>query len=473
MRDFQPFLIVPWDVDFVAELHRRINAATEQRAERAVIVFPHDRPRRYLLEAFRAEDRALMLPRMLTVRELFAELRPMVHADGRSLREAGIIDRIALLHACCLEAALPGDPLAERLLHGDEAAFFPWGERLANLLEECLGQDVTPTDLGHVEAEVAPFGAELLAALGRIFKLYVERLPQSGRTTPGLDACLAARALENAEPPAQFSGKKVFLAGFHTLTGTEERVFRRLWEQGACFMLHSDPALAGGGEIHWACAGHARWIAKWRAGTELACPPDWRAGHTPRLHFFSGYDLHSQLEQLAEDLRDRAGGFNAVALTHPELLLPVLHHLPDKDCNVSLGYPFERTLLYRLIDIILQVEEQRREDGRVPWRCLSELIGHPWLRLLQPAKNGDEDWSEDNGIRSFAGLLRRLGEHIRSGGRFRNTEDLAAGAWESDFAEPALTELLDQVLERCLRTWQRAQSLADMADCLSGLVELL
>ena len=72
----RPFLLIPWDTDFLSELHRRINEATEGRAERAVVVFPHDRPRRYLLEAFRSEGRALILPRMLTVRELFAGLRP-------------------------------------------------------------------------------------------------------------------------------------------------------------------------------------------------------------------------------------------------------------------------------------------------------------------------------------------------------------------------------------------------------------
>lgn len=477
------FLIVPWDADFVAALHRRINAATQQRADRAVVVLPHDRPRRYLLEAFRAEGRALMLPRMLTVRELFAALRPAaqaaqaIHANGPFLREAGIIDRIALLHACCRETASPGDPLAERLLHGGEAAFFPWGERLAALLEECLNQDVTPTDLAHAEAEVAPFGAALLAALGRIFRLYVERLPQSGRTTPGLDAYLAARLAvhtpQDAELPAPLCGKRVFLAGFHTLTGTEERVFRRLWEQGACVMLHSDPALAANGEAHWACAGHARWIAAWRARTELAGPPGWKAGHGPRLHFFSGYDLHSQLEQLAGDLRDQAGGFKAVALTHPDLLLPVLHHLPDKDCNVSLGYPFERTLLYRLIDAVLRVEEQRREDGRTPWRALSALIGHPWLRLLQPATCRDEDDTGEDESASFTALLRRLDEGVRRGGRFRDPEDLAAAARECAPEEPALAALLDRVLECCLRAWRRAQSLSDMADCLSGLADLL
>lgn len=83
------------------------------------------------------------------------------------------------------ELAEPGTDLCQRLAHVDEAAFFPWGIRLADLMEECFTQGLTPEDLAYTEGEVAPFGAALLGSLGRIFAGYRAALDRAGLTTPG------------------------------------------------------------------------------------------------------------------------------------------------------------------------------------------------------------------------------------------------------------------------------------------------
>ncbi len=64
--------------------------------------------------------------------------------------------------------------------------------------------------------------------------------------------------------------------------------------------------------------------------------------------------------------------------------MPVLHHLPDKEPNISMGYPLDRTSLARLIENILVLQENRLEDGRYAWRDVINLIRHPYLRLLGP-----------------------------------------------------------------------------------------
>ena len=53
----------------------------------------------------------------------------------------------------------------------------------------------------------------------------------------------------------------------------------------------------------------------------------------------------------------------AVALAHSGALLPVLHHLPRKDCNISLGYPLERSLLFRLLETVLEARNRRQPNG--------------------------------------------------------------------------------------------------------------
>ena len=480
--DANPFVIIPWDKDFFTVLREHILERTNERPEDALVVFPHDRPRRYVQDSFAALGRATFLPRTLTVREVFAALRP---AD-RPLREAGLIDRVALLYACCQEVGKEDDPLGRRLIRGGESAFFPWGEHLDALLEECLNQNITPVDLHHAETEVAPFGADLLAALGRIFARYVAVLPEQGRTTPGLDAHLAVNDLDGDLPPL-FADKAVFLAGFHILTGSEERLFKRLWEQGARIMLHSDPALADPQATpHWSCEGHARWLRKWRAGAELACPS---SDSRPTLHFFSGHDLHSQLHQLSEDLtadlradngEERRSPSRAVALPHPDLLLPVLHHLPEKRCNISLGYPMERTALCRLLECILQLAENSTPEGLIPWREFSELACHPWLRMLTPKT---ADAMQDSGP-DFTALLHVLDHHIRDAARFQDPDTAVAKALEQHRltrdksgcvpgSERSQALLLERVLEHTVYSWRRAATLADMANCLAGLTELL
>lgn len=102
-------------------------------------------PRRYLRERFRyAPDvpKPCLIPRMFTERELMAAFRQEQHQKLR--REAGKLDQIALLSRCVRELAEPDTELCMQLAKTDDAGFFPWGVRLAELLEECFTQGLTP-----------------------------------------------------------------------------------------------------------------------------------------------------------------------------------------------------------------------------------------------------------------------------------------------------------------------------------------
>ena len=109
------------------------------------------------------------------------------------------------------------------------------------------------------------------------------------------------------------------------LTGTENTLFRYLWRHGAQVFLHVDPALAENGQGHWACTEQSNWIADWKADTVLACPSP---GKKPKIHYFAGYDLHSQLDALRGDLielerKDRlAAALKARSTTQQLSLLP-------------------------------------------------------------------------------------------------------------------------------------------------------
>ena len=558
MTPCPPFRIVPWDTDFLDALKNGVMKATRGQPGNAVVVFMHDRPRRYLRERFRyAPDvpKPCLIPRMFTERELMAAFRQEQHQKLR--REAGKLDQIALLSRCVRELAEPDTELCMQLAKTDDAGFFPWGVRLADLLEECFTQGLTPEDMLYTEGEVAPFGAALLGSLGKIFRRYRDALIESDLTTPGFDAFVVASALEEGTagddlPPLPdfLAGRAILLAGFGMLTGTENTLFRYLWRHGAQVFLHVDPALAENGQGHWACTEQSNWIADWKADTVLACPSP---GKKPKIHYFAGYDLHSQLDALRGDLielerKDRLaaalkarsttqqlsllpssengttstlpetstsgnadnkdsitskalggrgkgtrgkgegspspGGLAptpapiptsqldiAVALAHSGALLPVLHHLPRKDCNISLGYPLERSLLFRLLETVLDARNRRQPNGTTHCKALADLVRHPYLRLL-----------EVNGI-SLRDIFQNMETRLRNGSRHADAHAVAEGAADDFFAAsslpnvaaamPAIRELINRILRDTVDTWARAHTLGGLADALSGLCDTL
>ncbi|WMW66386.1 PD-(D/E)XK nuclease family protein [Nitratidesulfovibrio liaohensis] len=566
-RGPRPFLIFPWDTDFPAGLTTTLIEATNGRPGDAVFVFPHGRPGRYLVDRIRrAPDivRPCLLPRVFTVRQMFTLLR--AHAEdptARPARPIPLLDRVGLLMDCVRDLARPGDELYEHLAATDQRRFFPWGVRLAALMEEFFVQNRVPEDYQYMEGQVAPFAAALLGALGRIHEAYAAALTERGWTTPGFDAFRSVRLLPGpaetvraTERPDGFTlppllaGKRLFVAGFSTLTGTEEALFLHLWRhEGTTVCLHTDAAVAelGGRPVHWTCEDHVRWLTSWRAGAALACPP---SGHAPSITFHEGYDLHSQLLVMERELRadggDAPGTGNAdggtqsanatpsgnlrdsnltpaiestegsippapdadelagtaVVLPDTGLLMPVLHHLPDKDVNISMGYPLVRSTLVRLVETLMRLQETARpaaslalpeqgpEQGQEQgpeagpgdtfaapggsdatpstlcyhWRTVIECIRHPYLKML-----------ELDGERPLRDLFHLMENVVRGGGSFVDPRALARQVVQKapGGEHGPAADLLHRVLDLCLTRWETADTPARVADAVGALCDLL
>lgn len=473
-----PFLIFPWDRPFLQELQRVIVAATDGHPGRAVVVVPHNRPRRYLTELFRADTslpRPILLPRILTIRELLSQFRALT--VDTPLHTANVLDRIALLYQCVKNLAGEDAEVCARFADMDMAAFFPWGLRLAGVLEECFTQQIEAWDLDYTEGEVSPLAATLLGSLGRLHTAYATLLEQRQWTTPGLDAFMAARKPDRIPPfLVPSADKHLFIAGFAVLSGAEATVLRHLWQQGACICLHTDPAVAAPEtrkSCHWACEDHARWITLWDASCRLTTPA---SGRKPRLHFVAGYDTHSQLTALHEELsRDGpTSPSTAVVLTDAGLLLPTLHHLPRKDVNVSMGFPLERSPLCRLLEAILRMQTSRRDDGRYHWRMLLQCLRHPYLNMLQPSLPAEVEFEPsppEEPPRTLRDLLYRMEGLLRAGSRFASPGALAEEASRNAFTD--MRALLDDVLGCVVEGFATPRTPADMADAIARLCDLL
>ena len=477
-----PILVFPWQRPFLPDLKAFLSGVGNGRPGATLLIVPHNRPWRYLTRLYAEEGYQGLLPKVMTLADVISAWRSQTSANP--LHTANVLDRVALLHQCVLELARDDEGLAARFARMDMAHFLPWGLRLANLLEEMLGQRVAAVDLSHVEQEVSGPAAALLGALGRIGKAYVAGLEARRWTTPGFDAFTVTEdgiALPRFFTPAD--DRPVVIAGFSLLTGSEEALLHRLWQAGGRICLHADPALALGTRPHWSCEAQAAWLRRWKATARLAVEPtDAEVAHKPRIAFFAGYDCHSQLKALHEELaapRSDAKGAaseassgisapdgpsTAVVLTDSSLLMPVLHHLPNKDVNVSMGYPLERSPLNRLLEALLQLQENRTEDGRYYWRNLLQCLRHPYLNLLR----ADDGKGAPLYLRE---VLRRIEGMIRGGARFVDLDEVARQCAHG--MHPALRQLFEATLNVLAHRPGQAETTEAMALCLQNICDFL
>jgi len=461
-----PIRIIPWQRDFTAALAEILAQEHADALDRCRIVFPHHRPARYLMARLAAHPgiaKPLLAPRCQTFGELVHELRQRL--CPAPLAQAGTLDRAALLHETVsgLRARDPDLLLGLRL---KTERFLPWGIRLAALYDECMRHGLPPRGLALDEEEALPEARALLGHLETIYAVYLAALEREGLTTEGNDCRLVLERLEDV--PALLGGERVLLAGFYALSGAEEALFRVLWEAGAAEVLwHSDPDLAAG-TGHWAAEEHRAWAVRWGAQLRAASPPPLAnvATAAPRLRFVEAYDRHSELLALSRELAnlpDETGA--AVVLPDEALLPPVLHHLPARECNISMGYPLDRASLAQLTECVLALAENT-DGGRCRSRDLSALIRHPYLKML--VLPGTEERPLRAVFRQWEQALRASGGRVEPHGFVPDYAGLglAGQAHEAETLRRA-------VLVRCIDAFAATATLAGLAEALRGLIRLL
>lgn len=483
----RPITVIPWENDFLSGLADLLHDATGGHPGNALVVFPHRRPRRYFSDRLARDARfpkPCLAPEVQTVGEFLSSMRASLEPAPPAPAE--LLDRVGLLHRSVQAVRESG---VEGLLAGldlDGGTFFPWGVRLDGLFEELFRHRVEPSDLHYLEGQVQPFAAALLGQLEAIGDHYRAALDERGWTTPGYDAFLAA---ERADAIVDALGDRpVFLAGFYALGGAEERVFRALWENGAHLLVHADRDIGRGRRGHWSCGEITELIRRWGATADLldrpdAAPlpgpvvPEKSRGRKREMRFYEGYDLHSQLAALKRELGDRTDSSDAaVVVPDTGMLMPVLHHLPVKDVNISVGYPLNRSTLLRLVETLMRLQETARpphEDGthderhRYHWKELIDCIRHPYLKMLHV-----------NGRQPLRVLFHRLEDSVRRSGRFFDPRDWEYEAREhaafSEGADPAeVVALFRRLMDVCLTRWEEARTLRDTAEALDELCTVL
>lgn len=481
----KPVGVIPWTEEFFGAVAERLVAATSGNFRDTLVIFPLRRAARHLcdrLAAMPGLPRPLLLPEIVSVGDWAAGIgasfapKPPVMLDT--------LDRVALLYDIVREIAAqspqPGD------FPTDMARFFPWGLELAELMEELFRHNVPGRDLEYLEGQVLPPAAAMLTRLGAIHARYRETLLGSGLATPGL--CLALAAEHARDAAERLADRQIFACGFAVPSGAEKALFAALWRQGNLEMLwHGDPALTNpGGRVHFACLEQKRWLGTLNARAVLVSGGKTRRGRkktgaedrptlmlgadtanlsSKKLRFFEGHDLHAQLKALERCLADAAATDSlddtAIVLPDTGLLSPVLHILPRKDVNISMGYPLARASLSRLLETILTLQETRLDTGRYHWKELVALIRHPYLKML---RIGEEE--------PLRGVFHILEATLRRGGAFVAPLSLELDGGEETLAPEAMA-LCREVLERCLTAFEGVDTPRALGNAVGGLCELL
>lgn len=454
-------VIIDWREEFLGRLGELIIGQEPDLAS-VTVVFPHRRPRRYLREHLVADPRLpkpCRLPEMLSITELAAVWRR--HLEPAPVRTLTGLDQVEALYDIVRRVR---DDCAGGLsrLPLDRERFFPWGVRLAGLMEDLFRQNREADNLQYLQGEVMEWAAALLEHLGVIHREYSGLLEVRRWTTPGYDLFQAARRWEEIE--ARLAPRRYYLAGFYALSRGEETIWRRLWETGrAVIVWHSDPALAAGQPGHWAVSGHREWLERWGASASARPGVEPPTG-APAVRFYEGYDLHSQLAPLEAELAGDSQSGTAVVLPREDLLLPVLHHLPPREVNITLGYPLGRTTLAGFISLLLELQETRNPAGGYYWRPLVQFIRHPYIKMLGGAPG--LPWRR---------WLRAREAALRQGQKYVFPPDADPPAAAPGEGEEAgdLRQLWQEVLETGLHRWEGVRTLSDLAGALAGVGRLL
>lgn len=464
-----PFILVPWQRDFMTAI---LDIAIERQGgvENALFIFPHTRPARYL-ERLISEDprikKPCLMPECLTGSQIFQSVRDEACSPATP---AGKLDRIGLLLECLRDEQREHPGLINRIPSDDARAFFPWGQRLANIFEECFNHRREPENFLHLEDEIMPFAAAILSRMSSLYRRYIGTLESGGRTTPGFTAKKAVEALDSGHRARVFNGKQnIYICGFYNPGGTEDALFKRLWqEREARIIIHADPALQTG-KAHWSCSGLGDWQKSWGAGFDVLAAKQ----NSPSIKYYAGYDVHSQLAFLRSSIHQQGEEHGkeledtAIILPDTTLLLPVLHHIQAEDVNISMGYPLSNTALQRFLGAITTLHENTRNGFY--WKDCIRFLRQPYLKMLDENrdKNDRNLWRE---------LLLKAERRLREGKRYVNLVELIDNCLKEFSAEDNLENLEHiwrNVKETCIERWRHLSSLEDLADNLEKLVRLL
>ena len=230
-------------------------------------------------------------------------------------------------------------------------------------------------------------------ALPFIYNTFRDNLLKEHIGYPGLIYRTAAERIKNNES-VDIEPKRFIIAGFNALSKSEQILFSHLAtrEHGAEFYWDYDEYYVKANDDNAKNNGH-------EAGMFLSQ----NIKRYPNAHPISTDNLAKKKEHISATAcvsniaqvkhigkilesipNEELNKDTAIVLTDENLLIPLLHALPErvKKVNVTMGFPLKNTLAYSLIEILITLQSHSRTKDNAACfyhKDVTQLLSHPYI----------------------------------------------------------------------------------------------
>lgn len=331
---------------------------------RSLVVFPGKRPghfvAKYLADSL---HQAFAPPRLCSADEFIGALADELGAVGRPVEAADCLPIIYRLNSASRVIGSGGPDMTL-----DE--FMPWGFKLFGDLEELYIEGVSADALRGVEEAIAEgLPARIrrkLDSLSDLYRSFYDHLRDNGLATRSVRYRVVGDSAEDLVLP---DVDLLLLCGFHSLTGAERKLFRRLVrdERTAC-VLQDGPG-----------------IDRLIDGLGIKADAIGDASPAPRIRFHKAMDGHGEVFKLTELVQHEKdlGERDVIVVPSADSLFPIVRTTLGlvREHNISMGYPLRRTPLSTLFDRIGTLQA-KRQSANYPVRDYLRLVLHPYVKNI-------------------------------------------------------------------------------------------
>ena len=439
------------------------------------VVFPEKRPGHYLRKALaRKLGRSFLPPAIRSFDEFIDSLYGEINRDGH--RPADQADAVSILFELHREHPQPLGGLS--FLSLDE--FFPLGLKLYQDLEELKAGLVSKENflmIDNLAGQKLPERTSArLQKVSFFYENFYRRLAEKKLSTPATRLTLV---LDNFSPELLSRFEQTILAGFFLLNRGELELIKKVMESDlATIYLLDGPGLE---EMAQTLGIDLKKAEALNPGQGESCPPE--------IRFYLSPDSHGQLfilNHLLEEKIKNPDLFNekqVIVLPALESLIPLhqqtLSAIPDKEYNISLGYPLTRTPLYNFFDCLFNLIQTADEQNRFYAPYYLDFVLHPYTKNIYfpgPARSAEltrilfhtiqEIFNQKKG-RLFWAL-----EEIASDRDLSQKLDVYAETAGLPKA-PEFLKHLKSVHQQTIEPFLRINSIGDFAGKLTGLLQYL
>ena len=257
--------------------------------------------------------------------------------------------------------------------------FLPWGYKIASLIEELDIERVHIEGKYYYPRELPDYIEKIVINMGKIREKFHGYIKKKGYITRGM---LYSYVASNGNYE-WLNGKKLLFAGFFALTESEKDiVWKLLKEKQSEYVVQRER----GDWRHFADT-----VDVWKKEDNIEYIGNSEISQEAEISITSAFDAHSEIVGV-NNILSHVEYKNDIAIVLPDStqLLPLLNIVMDGvdiPYNITMGYPFIRSPLYSMFNIIFQLQENRN-DNRYYASDFIKLLFHPYIKNI---KYGEKD----------------------------------------------------------------------------------